>query len=73
VRTCPDETVCAERFGLCIRKTDYRSEQEDRVSNASEWETRVGHAEASVSVTSRDSHLTKSLSGFSVSPQTDDF
>ena len=33
VRKCPDETICNERFGVCIRKTNYRSEQEDRVSN----------------------------------------
>ena len=32
VRPCPDETVCSERFGVCIRKTCYRTEQEDRVS-----------------------------------------
>ena len=32
VRPCHDETVCRERFGACIRKTNYRTEQEDRVS-----------------------------------------
>ena len=32
VKPCPDETVCSERYGVCIRKTCYRTEQEDRVS-----------------------------------------
>ena len=32
VKQCPDETVCNERFGVCIRKTIYRPDQEDRVS-----------------------------------------
>ena len=26
VRQCPDQTVCNERFGVCIRKTTYRKE-----------------------------------------------
>ena len=34
VRPCPDETVNSERFGVCIRKTCYRTEQEDRVSES---------------------------------------
>ena len=33
VRKCPDETVHNDRFGVCIRKTNYRPEQEDRVSS----------------------------------------
>ena len=33
VRKCPDETVSDERYGICIRKTSYRTEQEDRVSS----------------------------------------
>ena len=32
VRPCLDETVNNERFGVCIRKTNYRKQQEDRVS-----------------------------------------
>lgn len=31
-KQCPDQTVNNERFGVCIRKTNYRAEQEDRVS-----------------------------------------
>ena len=34
VRQCQDETVYNERYGVCIRKTSYRPEQEDRVSAA---------------------------------------
>ena len=34
VRQCPDETISDERFGICIRKTNYRPEQEDRVSQS---------------------------------------
>ena len=33
VRPCPDETISDPRFGICIRKTQYRKEQEDRVSS----------------------------------------
>ena len=32
MRPCLDETVNNERFGVCIRKTNYRKQQEDRVS-----------------------------------------
>jgi hypothetical protein len=35
VKQCPDETICNERYGVCIRKTNYRPEQEDRVSTLS--------------------------------------
>jgi len=28
----PDQTVNRPRFGVCIKKTDYRATQEDRVS-----------------------------------------
>lgn len=34
IRECPDETVCADRYGVCIRKTNFRVSQEDRVSEA---------------------------------------
>mmetsp|Transcript_23113 Transcript_23113/g.30782 ORF Transcript_23113/g.30782 Transcript_23113/m.30782 type:complete len:107 (-) Transcript_23113:1165-1485(-) len=30
VKHCPDETVCNPRYGVCIRKTQYRRQQEDR-------------------------------------------
>ena len=32
VQPALDETICKERFGVCIRKTNYRASQEDRVS-----------------------------------------
>jgi hypothetical protein len=32
VRPQYDETVGSERYGVCIRKTDYREDQQDRVS-----------------------------------------
>ena len=32
VRLCHDETICNARYGVCIRKTQYRRQQEDRVS-----------------------------------------
>ena len=34
VRAQPDETVCEERYGICIRKTQYREDQQDRVSTS---------------------------------------
>ena len=34
VQPCLDETICKERFGVCIRKTNYRASQEDRVSTS---------------------------------------
>ena len=35
VRPQEDATICNERYGVCIRKTSYRPEQEDRVSEIS--------------------------------------
>jgi len=34
VRAQPDETVCDDRYGICIRKTQYREDQQDRVSTS---------------------------------------